>query len=90
MVTSMGRRPWHARWRRRANWMISSIALVWPCSAPWNGRSRTACARWLLSSELQAAEEEDEEEGEVVPALGAWLPLAAHWLQDCSLACVLL
>ena len=43
-------------------------------------------ARWLLSPELEAAEEEDE----VVPALGAWLPLAAHWLQDCSLACVLL
>ena len=42
-------------------------------------------ARWLLSPELEAAEEEDE----VVPALGAWLPLAAHWLQDCSLACVL-
>jgi len=34
--------------------------------------------RWL-SLELEAAEEEDEEEGEVVmPALGVWLPVAAH------------
>jgi len=39
------------------------------------------CSQWL-SLELEAAEEEDEEEGEVVVLdLGAWwLPVAAHWL----------
>ena len=68
MVTSVGRRPWHAR--RRANW--SSIGLVWPYMAVRNGRS-SMCSQWL-SLELEAAEE-DEEEGEVVvPALGVWLP----------------
>jgi len=74
VVTSLRRRPWHTR--RRVNW--SSIGLV---SAPRNGRSSTTCVRWL-SLELEAAEEEDEEEGEVVvPDLGAWwLPVAAHWL----------
>jgi len=44
--------------------------------------------RWL-SLELEAAEEEDEEEGEVVvPALGVWLLVAAHWLH--LFACVFL
>ena len=80
MVTSLRRRPWHTR--RRVNW--SSIGLVWPCSAPWNGRSSTTCVRWL-SLELEAAEEEGEV---VVPALGVWLPVAAHWLHlfACRLA----
>jgi len=40
--------------------------------------------RWL-SLELEAAEEEGEV---VVPALGVWLPVAAHWLHlfACRLA----